>query len=185
MSRRSDALPAPEYALPPGDKGILRLQETAIQRQHGDEASGFHLLDRNDDGLQWRLALIDSAQSSLDLQYYLWYGDDSGLLLMHRVIAAANRGVKVRIRIDDLDTILRDAATPELRDHPFAVIDAHPGIEIRLFNPWNTRFLIGRLFELADDMTRLNQRMHNKLLIADNLAAIIGAAASRQPHAVA
>ena len=173
-SRRSDVLPSPEYALPPGNQGILHKQEREIHREYGDEVSKFHLLDRNDDGLKWRLALIDSAQFSLDLQYYLWYGDDSGLLLMHRVIAAANRGVKIRILIDDLDTILRDAETPELRDHPFAVIDAHPGIEIRLFNPWNTRFLIGRLFELADDMTRLNQRMHNKLLIADNLAAIIG-----------
>ena len=67
--------------------GVFSLQEWDIQRQHGDKASGFMLLDRNDDGLKWRLALIDSAQYSLDLQYYLWYGDDSGLLLMHRGIA--------------------------------------------------------------------------------------------------
>lgn len=173
-SQRSYERPAPEYSLPPGREGVLRLLETQIQRQHGEERSGFYLLDSNDDGLKWRLAVIDASKHSLDVQYYLWYGDDSGLLLMHRVIAAANRGVKVRILIDDLDTILRDAATPELRDHPFAVIDAHPNIEIRLFNPWSTRFILGRIFELAEDVSRLNQRMHNKLLIADNRAAIIG-----------
>ena len=165
---------APEYARPPGRDGVLQQLETAIRKEHGRKVSGFLLLDRNHDGLEWRLALIDSAKHSLDLQYYLWYGDDSGLLLMHRTIAAANRGVKVRILIDDLDTILRDAATPELRDHPFAAVDAHPNIEVRLFNPWNARMLFGRLFELAEDLSRLNQRMHNKLLVADNRAAIIG-----------
>jgi len=169
-----DVRPAPDYAQKPAREGILHGQEKAVMQQHGPDVSAFHLLDRNAEGLEWRLALIDSAESSLDLQYYLWYGDDSGLLLMHRTIAAANRGVKVRILIDDLDTILRDAATPELRDHPFAAIDAHPNIEIRLFNPWNARMILGRAFELIEQMERLNQRMHNKLLVADNRAAIIG-----------
>jgi len=173
-TRISYKRPAPEYALAPASTGILHGHETAVRRQHGDKVSAFHLLDSNADGLEWRLALIDSATSSLDLQYYLWYGDDGGLLLMHRTIAAANRGVKVRILIDDLDTILRDAATPELRDHPFAVIDAHPNIEIRLFNPWNARMILGRAFEMVEEMEHLNQRMHNKLLVADNRAAIIG-----------
>ena len=97
------------------------------------ESSGFYLLDRNEDGLQWRLALMDLARSSLDLQYYIWYGDDSGILLMKRVVHAADRGVKVRIIIDDLDTLLRDAATPEIRDRYFGALNAHPNIEIRLF----------------------------------------------------
>lgn len=166
--------PASEYAQKAARAGILHDQEKSVMQKHGPEVSAFHLLDRNAEGLEWRLALIDSAEISLDLQYYLWYGDDSGLLLMQRAIAAADRGVKVRILIDDLDTILRDAATPELRDHPFAAIDAHPNIEIRLFNPWNARMLLGRAFELVGQMERLNQRMHNKLLVADNRAAIIG-----------
>ena len=165
---------APAHASTPAKEGVLAQVETALQQNHGTKVSAFHLLDSNASGLEWRLALIDSAQNSLDLQYYLWYGDDSGLLLMHRTIAAADRGVKVRILIDDLDTILRDAATPELRDHPFAAIDAHPNIEIRLFNPWNARMILGRAFELVEQMERLNQRMHNKQLIADNRAAVIG-----------
>ncbi len=171
---RSFTRPAPGYAPPPSPAGLLAQAEASLQKSNGDKVSAFHLLDRNADGLEWRLALIDSAASSIDLQYYLWYGDDSGLLLMHRTIAAANRGVKVRILIDDLDTILRDAATPELRDHPFAAIDAHPNIEIRLFNPWNARMLLGRAVEMVEQLERLNQRMHNKLLVADNRAAIIG-----------
>ncbi len=164
----------PAFAPAPAQNGILAEVETGLQAHHGKEGSGFRLLDSNADGLEWRLALIDSAQQSLDLQYYLWYGDQSGLLLMHRTIAAANRGVYVRILIDDLDTILRDAATPELRDHPFAAINSHPNIEIRLFNPWNARMLLGRAYELLIEMERLNQRMHNKLMVADNRAAIIG-----------
>ena len=164
----------PAYAPRPAKGGILAEVETGLQARHGKELSGFRLLDSNADGLEWRLAVIDSAQQSLDLQYYLWYGDQSGLLLMNRTIAAANRGVKVRILIDDLDTILRDAATPELRDHPFAAINSHPNIEIRLFNPWNARMLLGRAYELLIEMERLNQRMHNKLMVADNRAAIIG-----------
>ena len=164
----------PAFAAAPAQSGIIAEVEAGLQARHGREVSGFRLLDSNADGLEWRLALIDSAQKSLDLQYYLWYGDQSGLLLMHRTIAAANRGVKVRILIDDLDTILRDAATPELRDHPFAAINSHPNIEIRLFNPWNARLLLGRAYELLSEMERLNQRMHNKQLVADNRAAIIG-----------
>ena len=166
--------PPPESAAPPAAAGPLAALETGLRDAGGPDAAGFRLLERNEDGLRWRLALVDSARSALDLQYYVWAGDSSGLLLMKRVVAAADRGVKVRMIIDDLDTLKKDAETTKVRDSPFAKIDGHPNIKIRLFNPWHNRSLVGRGVESAGDLARLNHRMHNKLLIADNRVAIIG-----------
>ncbi|MGZ9080488.1 MAG: phospholipase D family protein, partial [Burkholderiales bacterium] len=106
----------PGSALPPRASGVLAATESAFADRVGTHASGFRLLDTNEDGLRWRLALIDSAQHSLDLQYYVWWGDDSGDLLIKRVIAAADRGVRVRMVLDDLSTILEDGSHPKLRD---------------------------------------------------------------------
>ncbi|MBK9442989.1 MAG: phospholipase D family protein [Comamonadaceae bacterium] len=124
--------------------------------------------------MQWRFALIDSAQHSIDLQYYVWFGDSLGKLMMFKVIQAADRGVKVRILFDDLSTMLHDMTHIELRDALLARVDRHPNIEIRVFNAWQDRSLIGRLFDTAADFQRLNRRMHNKQMIVDNRAAIIG-----------
>ncbi len=171
-----DTLPRgePGYALAPQSGGRLADVETQLVARAGPRVSGFHLLESNEDGLRWRLALIDSARHTLDLQYYVWWGDESGNLLMTRVIAAADRGVKVRLILDDLSTILKDEAHPELRDGAAALVDAHPNIEIRLFNAWRARSLPGRVAELAARTERINHRMHNKLLVADNRAAVIG-----------
>ncbi len=166
--------PPPEYARPPGPSGPLASLETAVRDATRGDASSFRLLERNEDGLRWRLTLIDSARSTLDLQYYVWAGDTSGLLLMKRVVAAADRGVKVRMIIDDLDTMTKDADTLKVRDSPIAKISRHPNIAIRLFNPWHNRSLVGRGVESAGDLARLNHRMHNKSFIADNRVAIIG-----------
>jgi putative cardiolipin synthase len=165
---------APGYALPPQPGGALASLEERLSQRAGPEQSGFVLLDSNEQGLRWRLALIDSAKHSLDLQYYVWWGDESGDLLMKRVIDAADRGVKVRLILDDLSTMLEDESHPKLRDTDAAVIDAHPNIAIRLFNPWRSRPLGSRAVEMIDRMERLNHRMHNKLLIADNRATILG-----------
>jgi len=166
--------PAPQSALPAAADGAFAVIETAIRSRHGPEASGFELLDRNEDGLRWRLALIDSATRSIDVQYYLWYGDAAGRILAKRLLDAADRGVRVRMLIDDLNTLLSDAGTVELRDDVVAAIDAHPNIEIRLFNPWKDRTLGGRAGESLAEMKRVNQRMHNKAMIVDNRAAILG-----------
>jgi putative cardiolipin synthase len=165
---------APGYALPAQPDGLLARLESRVQEAHGGEQSAFCLLDSNEDGLRWRLALIDSARHSLDLQYYVWWGDESGDLLMKRVIAAADRGVKVRLILDDLSTMLEDETHPKLRDASAALVDAHPNIEVRLFNAWRTRALAGRAVEMIERMERVNHRMHNKLLVADNRAAIVG-----------
>ena len=166
--------PAPEYALPAKGDGAFSDIEAAIRSAHGPEASGFELLDRNEDGLRWRLALIDSAQHSIDVQYYVWYGDTTGQILVKRLLDAADRGVKVRMLVDDLNTMISDAATVVLRDNVVVLIDAHPNLELRLFNPWKGRSLVGRVGESLTELERVNHRMHNKAMIVDNQATILG-----------
>jgi len=166
--------PAPEYALPAQSDGAFSEIESAIRTVHGPEASGFELLDRNEDGLRWRLALIDSAKHSIDVQYYLWYGDAAGRILAKRVLDAAARGVKVRMLVDDLNTLFSDAGTVAQRDHVAAWLDAHPNLELRLFNPWKKREIMERAGEAMKEFKRINQRMHNKALIVDNQAVILG-----------
>lgn len=166
--------PPPSAALAPSDDGLLADVERRIAAQHGDQASGFRLLDANAIGLRYRLAVIDGARHSLDLQYYVWFGDAAGQLLMARVIAAADRGVKVRLLFDDLSTMLHDMTSPELRDAMLARVDAHPNIELRVFNAWRERGWLGRVTEGVTDFSRINRRMHNKQMIADNRTAILG-----------
>lgn len=166
--------PPASYAIAPQPGSPFAAIESRIASEHGEAASGFELLPRNEEALLWRLALIDSARHSLDLQYYVWFGDKAGQLLMARVIAAANRGVRVRLLFDDLNTLLHDMGSVELRDAALAVIDRHPAIEIRVFNAWRSRDLLGRAAEGAGEFERLNRRMHNKQMIADNRVAIIG-----------
>ena len=161
-------------ALAPQPGGALASLEAKVAQRAGPDGSGFILLDDNAAGLRWRLAAIDSAQHSLDLQYYTWWGDEAGQLLMKRVVEAADRGVRVRLLLDDLSTILVDETHPQLRDAAAAMVDAHPNIEIRLFNAWRSRPLAGRAVETVERMERINHRMHNKLLIADNRLAILG-----------
>jgi putative cardiolipin synthase len=108
--------------------------------------------------------LARAAERSLDVQYYIWHADTSGGLLAHELWQAAERGVRVRLLLDDNNT--RGA------DEAIAALDAHPNIEVRLFNPYANRGF--RLGELATDFARLNRRMHNKSFTADNQAAIVG-----------
>ncbi len=166
--------PAPAYAMPAAANGVFSDIEDSIFSEYGLGVSGFELLDSNEDGLRWRLALIDSARQSIDMQYYLWYGDTAGRLLAKRILDAADRGVKVRILVDDLNTVISDASTVALGDKVAALIEEHPNIELRLFNPWTSRDLGGRLSESLSKFERVNQRMHNKSMIVDNRAVIIG-----------
>jgi len=157
--------PSEQFALPPATTGILADIGSTIAQSHGSGASGFWLLDKNADALTWRLALIDQATASLDLMYYIWYADDSGGMLLERVIRAAERGVKVRLMIDDLLLIGRDRT--------LVALDQIPNIQLRVFNPWKNR-KVGRGVEFIARLDTLNSRMHDKLLIADNHAAILG-----------
>lgn len=162
-----------QLAAEPGKTGPLAELERRHAAAAGAERSGFKLLEVNEEALRWRLALIDSAQHSLDVMTFLWWGDEVGDLVLKRVIDAADRGVKVRLIVDDMTTI-DDGKELRLRDVSNAAIDAHPNIELRIFNPWSNRQAVGRAVEFVGDFTRLNQRMHNKALIADNRAAIMG-----------
>jgi len=148
--------PAPEHALPPQPDGSFSDLESAVHAEYGPDVSGFQLLDRNEDGLRWRLALIDSARHSIDVQYYLWYGDAAGRILAKRLLDAADRGVKVRMRVDDLNTLISDAGTVTLRDKVAAWMDSHPNVELRLFNPWSNRDVVARAGEGLTDFERIN-----------------------------
>jgi putative cardiolipin synthase len=158
--------PPPSYALPPATGGLLADMAQRITATHGEDHSGFYLLDSSYDGLAWRLALIDTAVSSVDIQTYLWYPDHSGRLLLDRAIRAADRGVKVRLIVDDLLTIGLDQVLVELQ--------RHPNIEFRVFNPWEDRGVIQRAGEMVMELERLNIRMHDKLMVVDGRATIVG-----------
>lgn len=164
----------PSWALPPAASGPVAGVAQVLRERHGEAQSGFRLLRGNLEALQWRLALVDSAMQSLDLQYYVWFGDKVGQLLMARVFAAADRGVRVRLLVDDLSTLLHDMEHIELRDAMLRQLDRHPRIEIRVFNAWLHRDLLGRALETGTDFDRLNRRMHNKQLVADNHVAVVG-----------
>ena len=159
--------PAAGYAQAPSEGGTLAAIAQSISLDHSQEHSGFHLLDGSFEALQWRIALIDSAVSSVDIQTYLWYPDNTGRLILERAVAAANRGIKVRMIVDDLLTIGQDQLFIELENHP--------NIEFRLFNPWSSRGnMAARGAEMIAEMERLNSRMHDKLIIVDGNAVVIG-----------
>jgi len=157
--------PEPSYALEPGKDGPFANVEAAFIEKFGSRKSGFLLLDNNAESLHQRLMLIDEARYSLDIQYYLWYGDDSGELIFKRVMDAAKRGVRVRLITDDILLISEDET--------IAVVNDHPNVEVRLFNPWR-EYSSRRKQKASQTVERFNYRMHNKLLVADNRIAILG-----------
>ena len=162
----SDYPPPPQsVAFEPDATTSLGGYAAEFVRRHGDGTSGFAAVDRNSDGLLWRLALLDSAERSLDMLYYLWYDDPGGLLLLEHLIQAAERGVRVRVVVDDALFLKGKQG--------LANLSAHPNIDIRVFNPWASSG-VARAFETAGRVKKLNHRMHNKLLIADNQMAILG-----------
>lgn len=135
----------PELAARPGLTGILPLADAR-------------------DAFAARVRLIRLAERSLDLQYYIWLGDTSGRLLLKEMLEAAQRGVRIRLLLDDNGTTGLD--------RELAALHRHPNIEVRLFNPFTVRR--PKLIGYAMDFRRLNRRMHNKSLTADNQATIVG-----------
>jgi putative cardiolipin synthase len=164
LPQPGEPLPA-EFAAPPAESGILAEIEQKIAAEHSPLHSGFHVLDRSADALTWRLALLDSAEKTLDIVYYLWFGHETGRLMLERVLKAADRGVKVRLLVDDILMIGKDRA--------LVMLDSHPYVELRLFNPKRQRRL-GMATDFLIRFGQTNSRMHNKLIVADNRAAILG-----------
>jgi putative cardiolipin synthase len=131
-------------------------------------SSGFRLLSWPAQSFETRIELARRAQSSLDVQYYLVHNDEAGRIFLRALRDAAQRGVRVRLLLDDLYTMGSDALLLGLA--------AHPGVEVRLFNPFANRAdsVLGRFLASPFEFGRLNHRMHNKLLVADGAMAIAG-----------
>ena len=145
-----------------------RLGKTAasIAADHGGE-SGFLLLDRGRDALSWRLILADAAEKSIDIQYFLWKNDAAGKVMMQRMLAAAARGVRIRVLIDDSMT--------EADPGYLALFGADPNIEVRLYKPFGPKHKsVLRWVDYAAHMKVIDRRMHNKLYLVDGSVEIIG-----------
>ena len=132
------------------------------------ELSWFDIQDVGPEALRWRLAMMDTATTSIDAQYFIWKQDAVGSLLMERLLRAADRGVRVRLLVDD--SFLSG------EDEMMLAVDAHANVEMRIFNPFQVRSssMSLRYFSNLNDYSRTNHRMHNKLLIADGQVAIVG-----------
>jgi putative cardiolipin synthase len=145
----------------------LGVQFDGAARQRGGE-SAFRIISVGVDGFLARAQMIGAAEKTLDLQYFIFRGDETGRLLTDALMRAADRGVRVRVLVDDGDTVAGD--------EQISALDAHPNIEIRIFNPFVYRghSKVRRTIEFMFNASRLDYRMHNKLLVVDNAVALIG-----------
>jgi cardiolipin synthase C len=134
----------------------------------GKNLSGIRLLSSGDEALASLITLADHAERTLDIQYYIIHEDDSSRTLLHHVRLAADRGVRVRVLVDDLNTVGEDRR--------FMHLSSHTNVEVRLFNPFTAgRFWTWtRFIASAANIRRINHRMHNKLFVADDALAITG-----------
>jgi cardiolipin synthase C len=150
---------------PPTDTHLAQAIESALS-DHPADQSAFYLLHDGLSAFVARLALIDAAEVSLDVQYYIFHDDTSGRILLGKLIEAADRGVRVRLLVDDIGT--------QVESPWAAALDTHQNISIRIFNPVSGRKGLRRTLQQAVHFGRINHRMHNKLLVADGLALITG-----------
>ncbi|WP_299822081.1 phospholipase D family protein [uncultured Jannaschia sp.] len=148
-------------ALPPPANGPL----TARAARDCPGLSGIAALQGGADAFAARILLADAAVSSIDAQYYIWHGDLTGTLLLDALRRAGDRGVRVRLLLDDNGTSGLDAELAQL--------DAHPNVEVRLYNPFNLRGGL-KMLSYGFDFFRLNRRMHNKSFTVDGLATVVG-----------
>ena len=145
-------------------------ESTSIGKSIAEEAarhpgeSGFAIIRHGRPAFTDRVVMTRLAQKTLDIQYYIWEPDATGRILAEHLMQAADRGVRVRLLIDDINLAGRDANV--------AAMDAHPNIETRVFNPFANRS--ARLFDFLTDLGRVNHRMHNKVMVMDNAVAIVG-----------
>jgi putative cardiolipin synthase len=126
--------------------------------------SAFYPLIGGMDALGARLALIDAAERNIDTQYFLMKSDSAGLIFVMKLLEAADRGVRVRFLLDDVFT--------SVDDEVFILLDQHPNIEMRLFNPLGRGG--NRWLNYVGDFDRANRRMHNKSFTVDNQISIVG-----------
>jgi putative cardiolipin synthase len=146
---------------------FLGKKAAALAADRGGD-SGFLLMDRGKTALAWRTILADSAEKSIDAQYFLWKNDEAGKVMMHRLMSAADRGVRVRVLIDDSMT----DSDPQY----LAQFGAYPNVELRLYKPFGPKHksLVMRWIDYVADLRVLNRRMHNKLYLVDDSFAVAG-----------
>ncbi|SAL26220.1 phospholipase D/transphosphatidylase [Caballeronia arvi] len=151
------------HALPDTASTRLGMMFSSSEAAHpGDNA--FHLLVDGTDALVARVILSERAERTLDLQYYIWHSDLTGREMAASIMRAADRGVRVRLLLDDLGT--------NADDQFLLALASHPNVQVRLFNPVASRTF--KTLGSAVEFFRVNRRMHNKAFIADNEAAILG-----------
>lgn len=126
--------------------------------------SGFYPLTKGMDALGVRLRLAERAQKSIDLQYFLMKNDTAGAVMVNALLKSADRGVRVRFLLDDIFTTVPDRT--------FLLMDQHPNIEIRIFNPLSRRGIWA--FNYIGDFSQANRRMHNKSFTVDNAISVVG-----------
>jgi putative cardiolipin synthase len=169
------ALMAGCASLPPleGRTATTALADTAATRlgravaaavAANPDKTGSHPLPEPQAAFAARVVFAAAAEKSLDVQYYIWHGDQVGYLLFEALWQAAERGVRVRLLLDDLNTGGLDPT--------IAALDAHPNIEVRLYNPLVQRGV--RALNFMTDFTRVNRRMHNKSFTVDNQVSVVG-----------
>jgi cardiolipin synthase C len=154
-------------ALPPSEETRLwNAIHQQLDNHPGD--SGFYLLPSGVDAFVARILSIDAAEKTLDLQYYIFHGAITAKLLVERMLAAADRGVRIRLLVDDWNMTGKDPV--------LAMIGAHPNIEVRVFNPvaGSRSSFLSRPFHYLFGAGRIKNRMHNKAFIVDNTLAIVG-----------
>ena len=153
------------YFLPnTSDTYFGKLIEPVVAQQPPDQ-SGFYPMNDGVDALTARLLLTQKAETSIDVQYYLIKNDIIGRVFIYSLLQAADRGVRVRLLVDDMFTSGYDIG--------LAALHSHPNFEIRIFNPFH-RGAAGRARSALTGFGRINRRMHNKSFTADNQITIIG-----------
>lgn len=150
-------------ALPPSTETALGRVDAAWKQAHGD-LSGFIGLPEGIDALGVRLQMMERAERSIDAQYFIVKKDEAGALFVGKMLRAADRGVRVRLLVDDIFSTGLDEA--------FTVLDSHPNVQVRLFNPLSRQGF--KYWSYLIDFQRTNRRMHNKSFTVDNALSIVG-----------
>jgi phosphatidylserine/phosphatidylglycerophosphate/cardiolipin synthase-like enzyme len=159
VKSHTEALPYPE---------TTSLGRIIAAEEGGKNLSGIRLLTSGEEAFGDLIALADHAERTLDIQYYIIQQDDSARILLHHVRLAADRGVRVRVLVDDLNTAGEDKR--------FMHLSENVNVEVRVFNPFpgGRHATWSRFLASGNDIGRINHRMHNKLFVADNALAITG-----------
>ncbi len=164
FARRARGVPS--KALKPGVDGALDRLIAPLEAAHRGR-SGAALMFDPLQAFDTRLRMAAMARRSLDLLFYIWYDDRTGRLLAQALLQAADRGVRVRLLLDDVNVLGRDPT--------YLALDRHPNISVRLFNPIRTRDnALRRGVELLLNLIRYNRRMHGKIWMADGRLALVG-----------